>query len=464
VLLLLGIWTGQDIGLPAAAALLGRTDRVARQALEALADLNLVESAAADRYRLHDLVRAYVTERAEREVPVETRTAAAHRVVTWFLYAVDSANAAAERKQRRLDPGSGPERPLDFGGPGLAFAWLSAELPNLLAATMLAASYELDDLAARLPWLLGEFLYGRAYLAEWTRACAAGLASAQRGGDHIAQARMLGVIADNHREVGDHAQAIACRLRAAEAYRSGGSRRGEANSMVNLGHDHLAAGDAAAAIKCFEKAIPVVRTQSTTYALAAALNGLGGAYHEVGRYDDAIGAFGESLHAARKAGSRFAEAGTLDSLGVTYLRNGQLDEAISTLRQAAAILSEIAEQRGEARTLDNLATALLAAGQPEQARQCGERARRIEAELVAQEDLVGVVGPDARVSVAAGTVVTAGAATADGDHSAKAGRGPVARRSRRRAMNRCRRDAATQGESSHDRGDLLTCCHVPEGT
>jgi DNA-binding SARP family transcriptional activator/tetratricopeptide (TPR) repeat protein len=384
VLLLLGIWTGQDIGLPAAAALLGRTDRVARQALEALADLNLVESAAADRYRLHELVRAYVAERAEREFPAQARTSAARRVVTWFLQATDSANAAAERKQRRLDPERRPERPLDFGGPEVASAWLSAELPNLLAAATLAASYELDDLTAWFPWMLEEFLRGRAYLAEWTRVCAAGLASAQRAGDALAEARMLSVIARNHREVGDHAQAIASRLRAAQAYRAGGSRLGEANTMVNLGHDHLAAGDAAAAIRSFEKAIPVVRAESTAYALASALNGLGGAYHEVGRYDDAIGAFGESLHAARKAGSRFAEAGTLDSLGVTYLRNGQLDEAIDTLRQAATILSEIAEPRGEARTLANLATALLAVGQPEQARECRRRSRQIDVGLVGE--------------------------------------------------------------------------------
>jgi DNA-binding SARP family transcriptional activator/Tfp pilus assembly protein PilF len=381
VLLLLGIWTGQDIGLQPAAALLGCTDRAARHALEALADLNLVESAAADRYRLHDLVRTYVAERAEREFELDVRAAAARRVVTWFLNAVDSANAATERKQRRLDPECRPELPLDFGGPGVAFAWLGAELPNLLAAAMLAANYELDDLAARLPWMLGEFLYGRAHLAEWTRVCTAGLASAQRAGDAIAEARMLNVIAYNKREAGAHEQAVAFRLRAAQAYRSAGSRGGEANMMVNLGHDYLATGDATAAIKWFEKAIPVVRAQSTAYALASALNGLGGAYHEVGKYDDAIGAFGESLHAARRAGSRYAEAGTLDSLGLTYLRNGQLDEAIDSLRQAATILREIAEPHGEARVLDNLANVLVAAHQPEQAGECRRRAGQIEADL-----------------------------------------------------------------------------------
>jgi DNA-binding SARP family transcriptional activator/Tfp pilus assembly protein PilF len=386
VLLLLGIWAGHDLGLQPAAALLGSTERATRHALEALADLNLVESAAADRYRLHDLVRAYVAERAEREIPVEARTAAARRVVTWFLQGVDSANAAAERKQRRLDCDGEFERPLELSGPDVAFAWLSAELPNLFAAILLAASYELDDQAALLPWMLEEFLYGRAYLAEWTRACVTGLASARHAGDAIAEARMLSVIARNHREAGEHGQAIAFRLRAAQAYRTGGSRRGEANTMVNLGHDYVAAGDVAAAIKCFEKAIPVVRAESTPYALSSALNGLGSAYHEAGKYDDAIGAFGESLYAARKAGSRYAEAGTLDSLGVTYLRAGRLDDGIDTLHEAAAILGEIAEPRAEARVLDNLATVLLAAGQPDEARKCRERSRELQADLIGQED------------------------------------------------------------------------------
>jgi DNA-binding SARP family transcriptional activator/tetratricopeptide (TPR) repeat protein len=469
VLLLFGIWTGHDIGLQSAAALLGRTERATRNALESLADLNLVESAAADRYRLHDLVRAYVAERAEREVPVEARTAAARRVATWFLQAVDSANAAAERTQRRLDPAYRSDRPLAFSGPDAAFAWLRAELQNLFAAILLAVDYELDDLAAKLPWMLEEFLYGRANLAEWTRVCAAGLASARRSGDAIAEARMLDVIARNHREMGDHKQAIAFRLRAAQAYRTGGSRRGEANTMVNLGHDHLAAGDALTAIKWFEKAIPVVRAESSAYALASTLNGLGGAYHVVGKYDDAIGAFGEALHAARKADSRFAEAGTLDSLGVTYLRNGQLDESIDALRQAAAILGEIAEPRGEARTLANLATALLAAGQPEQARECRQRSRQIDAALN-EEDLFRVERPDVgyrrraagaaaptapTANGGAATTITRVARTADNDWSASADRAGVHRR---------RRDAACHRDRGQGSENPSLVRHIPEVT
>ena len=444
VLLLFGIWTGPDIGLRPAAALLGRTERATRQALEALADLNLVESAAADRYRLHDLVRAYVAERAESEVLIEARAAAVHRVVTWFLHAVDSANAAAERKQPRLGAESRPERPLDFSSPGAAFTWLSTELPNLFAAATLAARYELDDLAGQLPWLLGDHLYGRTYLAEWTRVCAIGLVSARRAKDPVAEARMLNVIARNHREVGDYKQAIAYRLRAADAFRNGGSRQGEANMMVNLGHDHVAAGDVAAAIKCFEKAIPAVRSESTPYALASALNGLGSAYHEAGRYDDAIGVFGESLHAARKAGSRYAEAASLDSLGVTYMRTGRLDDAITCLREAAAILGEIAEPRGEAKSLGNLASALLAAGQPEQARECQQRSRQIEADLAGADDLLRVEREDAgrpaasartasaRTASAADTAASAGTTTTAAGYRGAAGADGVTRHRRGR--------------------------------
>ena len=90
---LLGLWQGQSISLPAAAALLGEPEDDVADALEALVDANLLESPAPDRYRFHDLLRFYATERAQAEESETARDEAVARLLRWY---VDTAEAAAD--------------------------------------------------------------------------------------------------------------------------------------------------------------------------------------------------------------------------------------------------------------------------------------------------------------------------------------------------------------------------------
>jgi tetratricopeptide (TPR) repeat protein len=270
MLLLLGLWPGPDIHLRAAAALFGTETRPARTALEALTDLNLVESGPGDRYRQHDLIRAYAIERAQDELTHAERSAAARRIVTWFLWGADDANAAAERMRRRLDASERTATGLGFAGATDAFEWLSAERLNLLAAVQMAAEYEHNDIAWQLPWLLEEFFISRLHLADWTGSCTIGLACARRAGDAAAEARMLGVLANNHYKMGDAARSIDCRTQALEVYRRSGDRRAEANATASLGMAYLLAGDIAGAITWGERAVPMVRAEHRVRTLVRA--------------------------------------------------------------------------------------------------------------------------------------------------------------------------------------------------
>ncbi|MBC3840494.1 hypothetical protein GXW82_10360 [Streptacidiphilus sp. 4-A2] len=143
-LLLLGLWTGPDLALEPAAALLGVDEAEAEQALERLVDLNLVESPVALRYRLHDLVHAYALEQAVQSIPETERAAAVGRLATWYLCAVDRANGAAERKRRRLALLERDEEPVPgpvFADAAESFSWLGAERLNLMAVIRLAADH-----------------------------------------------------------------------------------------------------------------------------------------------------------------------------------------------------------------------------------------------------------------------------------------------------------------------------------
>jgi DNA-binding SARP family transcriptional activator/Tfp pilus assembly protein PilF len=380
-LLLTGLWTGCDISAQAAAALLGTSTQLARTRLEALTDLNLVDSEAAGRYYLHDLVRAYTVNRARDELPPQELAEAARRVVTWYLHGVDNANRAAERLRRQLDPDRTPESGPTFGDVASALDWLTAERANLLAAIQMAADHAIHDAAWQLPWLLEEFYFSRLHLAEWHAACQIGLVSAEHSGDTPAQARMLEVLANHHRAVGQPAESMAHRQRAIALYRRTGDRAREANAMASAGMDYLASGNLDEAIIWCQKAVPGVRAHSTAFALSAVLNCLGSAYQEAGQLDLAIEAGRDALEATRVAGSRLAEAATLDGLGVAYHQADRLDQAVDSLRRAVDLQHELAEARGEAVTLEHLSAALRTAGKESEAAACADRARAIYASL-----------------------------------------------------------------------------------
>jgi hypothetical protein len=114
---LLGVWAGLTIGLRAATALLGEPADAVADALEVLVDAQLLQSPAADRYRFHDLLRAYAAERALAEEPGEARLVATQRVLTWYLHTVEAvAQLVSPHRYRIPLPAPGPEcLPLSFG-------------------------------------------------------------------------------------------------------------------------------------------------------------------------------------------------------------------------------------------------------------------------------------------------------------------------------------------------------------
>src|SRR6516164_7983368 len=68
---MLGLWHGPSISSAAAAALFGTTEDLAGDALETLVDARLLESRSPDRYKFHDLLRVYSSERAVADLSAQ---------------------------------------------------------------------------------------------------------------------------------------------------------------------------------------------------------------------------------------------------------------------------------------------------------------------------------------------------------------------------------------------------------
>jgi DNA-binding SARP family transcriptional activator len=190
---MLGVWQGPSISLPAAAALIGEPQGPVADALEVLIDAHLLESPAPDRYRLHDLLRAYAADRAQTDEPAQAIEDAVRRMLGWYLATADAtAGVVAPYRDRvPLDPPQPGGEPLAFGTAEEALAWCEHERANLVAATRQAAFHGLHDVAWKLPVAVMVCFDRHGYRAEWMMTHRIALASTRETGDRQGEAWVL---------------------------------------------------------------------------------------------------------------------------------------------------------------------------------------------------------------------------------------------------------------------------------
>ncbi|WP_158263091.1 BTAD domain-containing putative transcriptional regulator [Amycolatopsis sp. CA-128772] len=186
---LLALAPGPDIGLPAAAALAGVPLAAARKVLRALADAHLVTRTASGRYRMHDLVRLYASEEAERTLPEAARDDALRRVTDFYLHTSWHGNhvlgpAGTSFRIAPPLPGTGSRR---FAGQPEALAWFGTEHACLTATTELAVKHGWLTEVWQLAALMNEFRSRQGLLPERETAARLALAAAEQLGEVTAQ-------------------------------------------------------------------------------------------------------------------------------------------------------------------------------------------------------------------------------------------------------------------------------------
>jgi DNA-binding SARP family transcriptional activator/tetratricopeptide (TPR) repeat protein len=372
---LLGVWQGPSIGLPAAAAMIGRPGGPVADALEVLIDANLVDSPAPDRYRFHDLLRAYAEERARAQEPAAAIDEAVRRVLTWYLLTTDAAASAVSPYRNPVplgppDPGS---EPLAFGTADEALRWCEVERANLVAATRQAAAQGWHDIAWKLPVAAMSCFELHGYRAEWITTHQIALRSAREAGDRLGEARALnnlGIVLGQQRTdgaVGYFEQALAI-------HRELGDRRGQAQAANNLAFSYRFLGRYEDAVAAQLAALKLQRADGRRYGEGIALCNLGEAYLDLGRQDEAIARSTEALAVAREIGSARLEGYARYNIGRAYTELGATTEAIGLLDQALAVHVAAGDKNGEAQDLQQIGTAYARAERPDKAREAWTRA------------------------------------------------------------------------------------------
>lgn len=354
---LLGLWPGQTISLPAAAALIGGRESGLRAILETLVDTNLLESPAPDRYGLHDLLRVYATELAEATESEGDRTEAVGRLLSWYLCTADRASGvvAPNRYVIPMEVPS-PAGPVQLRTVADALAWYDSERANVIVAVRQASALGLHDVAWRLGAGLFPLFNRRHNFADCITVNQIAVESARQAGQRTGEAWALYNLGQALAMIRDE-RAITFLESALAIRRQVGDRAGEAQSAVAVADAYYKIHGAEAAIEHSMRCLTVLREVGNAFLLGIGLNNHGEYCLELNRLPDAGDCFREAHEIFREIDGSGYQGYALHNLGQVNLRSGRLDEAFTCLREAREIHRASGNLIGQAIALKNLAEA-----------------------------------------------------------------------------------------------------------
>lgn len=345
---LLGLFPGADIDVSAVAALAGVPARRADRHLEDLLDANLLQPGRLDRYRFHDLIRAYAVQLCAEQEPEPEQAAALTRLFDHYVSTSSAAVATIYPYRVGRLPATDPPGPVPaFSGSREATAWLESQLGNLLAAAAEASSRDRPADAVRLASALYWHLRVRGYYSESEPLHARAVRHAHRAGDRRAETEALIALGHAHRGLGAYVSARQCFEGALAFARELGYGFGERDAMDALGNLHALGGRYEAAAGCFEHALAVARRIRDPGGELGALLGLGCAHHWRGLSDSAAGCYEGALAIAREIEDHGGVLRALLGLARIRLTQRAYDEATRLFGSALETAVACGDRPGE---------------------------------------------------------------------------------------------------------------------
>jgi DNA-binding SARP family transcriptional activator/Tfp pilus assembly protein PilF len=381
---LLGILDVPEFGAQVAARLLDRPERAVESLLERLVDAQLLESASAGRYRLHDLLRLYARELAVREHAEPVRAAMLSRVLGFYVGAAwrcVTLLRPGDRRPERADPrwaASGRH----FADATGALDWLDTERANLLAAVRQAAA---DGVPSRLATQLAHALFAFFNVPSTWDDCVEvnqiALEVARRTGDREAQAQAHNDLGVAHQLMGRYDQAVACHQQSLAMLQELGDRGGEANSLTNLGNTFESQARYEQALDCHQRSLAIFEDLGDRYGQSNSLTNLGFVHERLGRYEQALDCHERTLVIDTELGDRYSQAVDHCNLGIIHQRQQRYDQALVHLRRSLTGFDDLGDPFGQATSLSNLGIVFRRLGRYQEAVDCLRRSLAVFEEL-----------------------------------------------------------------------------------
>ncbi|HEX6354999.1 AfsR/SARP family transcriptional regulator [Actinophytocola sp.] len=376
----------------AAAALLDTDPYDAYEVVESLVEAQLLETVQYPgerlRYRFHDLIRVYATERLHEEETEDERTETVERLLGAWLARGEHAHRKEFGGDYTILHGTAPRW---SGAAGLEetdemgdqIEWLEVERRSLVSAVHLAADNGMSEACWDLALTAMTLFEVKGHFDDWRETAERALASAEEAGNERGRAAMmysLGAMysqqtrlseAQRHftaameifERVGDeHGYALALRnsatldrLRdgdaamakyelALEKIRVFGDLIGESYILQNMAKVCIDSRDVVGAQRLLDAALACNRKAGYLRGEAIVLHRFAELHLLVNQVEQAHQALNRVLLIVRDIGDRIGEAHALCRLGVVRQHSGRLDNAETTLQHALSLAQQVGER------------------------------------------------------------------------------------------------------------------------
>jgi DNA-binding SARP family transcriptional activator/tetratricopeptide (TPR) repeat protein len=361
---LLGTMPGPDFTARTCAVVLDQPVSQAGRSLDRLLTAQLVTAIGHRpgevRYRFHELVRRFASERAISSVPPAVRDDALRRLLVHYT---DGASAATGlltggRHENPFESDLKPAQPLRFGADVEAIEWYTAEKANLLASLTEAAGRGWQTHTWQLAYALRSFFRRCSDLDDWTATHELALAAAVTLDDRTAEVRVRESLGAAYLELGRLSDAENQWSTTLALLSELGDEIGQGRSHDSLGTVYARRGEFEAAIKHHWAALDLPSYAGhPQYAAMAQLN-LGAVYGELGRYHEAHDAFARALEVAERFNDAHVVCLAEHNLAEMLLRTGAPERAQAHARREIQLAQEVLFPFREARGWELLGACL----------------------------------------------------------------------------------------------------------
>lgn len=376
-----------------AAALLDTDPYDAFEVVESLVEAQLLDTVQYPgerlRYRFHDLIRVYATERLRAEESEAERTETVERLLGAWLARAEHAHRKEYGGDYAILHGTAPRwagasELEEIDEMGDQMEWLEIERRSLVSAAHLAADYGMSEACWDISLTSVTLFQVKGHFDDWRETAERALAVAEETGNRRGRAAMLYSLGGMHSLQTRLSEAERCFTAALEIFEQVGDEHGYALTLRNAATIDRLRDGAAATMAKYEVALEKMRVVGDligeAYILqhmakvcidegdgdraqvlldtalrccmqvkylrgeAQVLNRFSELYLFVNKVEQAHKALNRVLLIVRDIGDRIGEAHALYRLGVVRQRSGRLDNAETTLQHSLSLAHEVGER------------------------------------------------------------------------------------------------------------------------